>query len=1031
MKNRLPVLGILICAAISTSIGQTVEEKITSLINQMTEQEKILQLAQNPDAFSTAYNARLGIPGFVMADGPHGVREGLATSFPVGIGLAATWDPDLARRVGKAMGEEFLGKGKIQGLGPCLDLDRDPRNGRSPETGGEDPFLDAQTTMNVVRGIQSTGCIATVKHYNANHRENGRTTNDVLMFKRDMEERSGLTFRTAVQEGGAFCVMNAYNRINGEYCAENRVLLTDILRTDWGFPYYVVSDWGSIVHTDRAINAGCDICMGADNYKNDLPGLISNGTVSIATVDSAVRRVLRTKFVSGLMSSLPRGNSENVGSAQHLALCLEGGRKSLVLLKNTDAILPLSPSIGSVALIGPNAGVLRTDANGSSWVTPIAPVSPRQGLETRIGAAKVSYSIGCAVNSSDTSGFSAARALASSADVVVFVGGLDPDQEGEGHDRVGGSIALPGQQQNLINALAAVNPRIVVVLFSGGICGIDKCIANIKGLIYAFYPGEQAGTALAEVLLGDVNPSGKLPVTMPVNDAQLPAWNDDFTDGDQGGGYRWFDASTLTPQFPFGFGLSYTTFSYSNLSITPTSVAPGEPVYVSVDISNTGAVAGDEIAELYLSHTDPQVDLPLKQLKGFQRVTLLPGQTSTVTFTLSADEFLYYDDAVNRFDIFPGVYRAQVGGSSQSLPVNGTFTVATSPKKPDLTIPTVRIVPPFPSVGDTVTFFATVKNKSAQQIPAGTPIKVSFRVNGEEVATATTTTTAIPAGGMALLEANGGASSDYFWHPDNVGSFTVSAVADPDNAVDEILKDNNTTAAEVQVAPVRPVNLALRKSVTVSSIEAAGLEGDKAVDGSDGSRWSSKFSDPQWITVDLGTPTHIDHVDFRWEAAYAREYYLLVSDDNTIFSMVYHETAGNGGVDSIHVDTTARYVKMLGMQRGTTYGYSLYEFEVYGATATGVEARDPGIPGTFALEQNYPNPFNPGTVVSCQWTVDSKVRLVVFDLLGREAAVLANGRYPAGRYSFTFDGSGLASGVYFYRLEAGGHAQTKQMMLLK
>ena len=552
------LLFLIAVAGPTPGSAQTIEEKITTLISRMTLQEKILQLAQNPDAFSTADNARLGIPGFTMADGPHGVRAGQATSFPVGIGMAAAFDRDLARRIGVAMGEEFLGFGKIQGLGPCLDLDRDPRNGRSPETGGEDPYLDAQTTMNVVSGIQSTGCIATVKHYNANHRENGRYTNDVLMFKRDMEERSGLTFRTAVQEGGAFSVMNAYNLINGEKCAENHVLLTDILRTDWGFPYYVVSDWGSIANTAKAINAGCDICMGADNYKNDLPGLVSGGTVSEATIDSAVRRVLRTKFVSGLMTALPRGNASDIGSAQHQALCLEAGRKSLVLLKNEGGILPLSPSIGSIALIGPNAATLRTDANGSSWVNPFSPVTPRAGIEAIIGAAKVHYSSGCAVNASDTTGFPAARVAAANSDVVVFIGGLDPDQEGEGHDRVGGSTTLPGQQQNLINALSAVNPNIVVVLFSGGICSINASVANCKGLLYAFYPGEKAGTALGEILFGVINPSGKLPVTIPTGDAQLPAWNDDFTDGDMGGGYRWFDANSLTPQFPFGFGLSYT-----------------------------------------------------------------------------------------------------------------------------------------------------------------------------------------------------------------------------------------------------------------------------------------------------------------------------------------------------------------------------------------------------------------------------------------------------------------------------------------
>ncbi len=1015
----------------SSAFGQTIEQKITALLIKMTLQEKILQLAQNPDAFSTADNTRLGIPGFLMADGPHGFRGTPATSFPVGIGMAATWDRDLAQRVGVAMGEEFLGKGKSQALGPCLDLDRDPRNGRSPETGGEDPFLDAQITMNVVRGLQSTGCIATVKHYNANHRENGRNTNDVLMFKRDMEERSGLTFRTAVQEGGALCVMNAYNLINGAYCAENRILLTDILRTDWGFPYYVVSDWGSITNTAKAIQAGCDMCMGADNYKNDLPGLVSAGTVSEATIDTAVRRVLRTKFVAGLMSTPARGNSGDVGSVQHQELCLEAGQKSLVLLKNEGSILPISTSVGSIALIGPNAAVLRTDANGSSWVSPVSAISPKAVLEARLGTPRVKYAVGCAINSGDTSGFAAARTAAASSDVVVFIGGLDPDQEGEGHDRVGGSINLPGQQQSLINALAAVNPNVVVVLFSGGICGINASVANMKGLIYAFYPGEEAGFALAQVLLGDINPSGKLPVTMPISDAQLPAWNDDFMDGDMGGGYRWFDANAITPQFPFGYGLSYTSFSYSNLVVSPSSIAAGEPVTVTVDVTNTGSLSGEEVGELYLSHTDPSVDLPAKQLKGFQRVNLLPGVMATVSFTLSADEFLYYNESSSAFDVFPGTYKIQVGGSSVDLPLSGTVTVTDATRKPDVIITTLNVVPPYPSVGDTVTFLASVKNKSAMAIPAGTPIKVSFRINGNEVSTALTTTEPIPAAGMVLLEANGGPTSDFFWHPSATGDYTVSAVVDPDNAIDEILEGNNTVSKVVRVNPPRPLNLALLKNVSVSSVETSGLEGDKAVDGSMGTRWSSLFSDPQWITIDLGSTVHIDHVLLQWEAAYGKEYYIQVSNDNSAFDNVYHETAGNGGVDSIGVGRDARYVKMLGIQRGTQYGYSLYEFEVYGSGTTAVEEPTAAQPVRYELMQNYPNPFNPTTVVSGQWPVTSVVRMSVYDVLGREIAVLADGRYPAGKYSFRFDGSKFASGVYFCRLTAGTYSAVKAMVLTK
>ena len=291
---------------------------------------------------------------------------------------------------------------------------------------------------------------------------------------------------------------------------------------------------------------------------------------------------------------------------------------------------------------------------------------------------------------------------------------------------------------------------------------------------------------------------------------------------------------------------------------------------------------------------------------------------------------------------------------------------------------------------------------------------------------------------MVLLEANGGPASDFFWHPSTAGDFTVSAVVDPDNGVDEILEGNNTASEVVHVSPPRPVNLALRKVVTVSSTEGTGLEGDKAVDGSVSTRWSSSFSDPQWLTVDLGASVFVDHVILRWEAAYAKEYYLQVSDNNSAFDIVYHEMAGNGGIDSISVNRDARYIKMLGIMRGTQYGYSLYELEAFGSGPTGVVEPQSAIPLAFALEQNYPNPFNPTTVI--RYTVGgsrrqasgvSYVRLVVFDMLGREVNELVNQRQLPGSYEVRFDAYRLSSGVYFYRLTTSEGTATKTMSLLK
>jgi beta-glucosidase len=1012
--------------------AQTLEDRVTSLINQMTTDELIKQLHQD-GGFNTADNLRLGIPGFIMSDGPHGVRDGLATSFPVGIGMASMWDVDVARRIGVAMGEEFRGKGKHQALGPCLDLDRDPRNGRSPESGGEDPFLDAQTTTAVVKGIQSTPCIATIKHFNLNHRENGRTTNNVTVTKRMLNEFYGLSFRTAVQRGGAMSVMNAYNLINGQKCAENSELLTSILRASWGFPYYVVSDWGSIWNSESAIKAGCDVCMGSDNYQNDLPGLVQSGAVSLDVLKQAVRRVLRTKILAGMLDYLPAGDGSDVNSAAHQQLCLEAGRKSLVLLKNQNNILPLNKYLGqSVALIGPSAAVCQIDGGGSAYVTPFYSVSPKQGLETKLGPSKVNYLKGCDINTNDTSAFGAARTLAQSSDIVIFCGGLDPSQESEGMDRATGSIDLPGKQQDLINALASANSNVIVVLYSGGICGISRCVDNIKGLIYAFYPGQESGNALADVLCGDYNPGGKLPVTMPVTDSQLPVWNDDFT-GDLGYGYRWFERQGVTPLYFFGFGLSYTTFSYSNLQVTPTDATIGESVTVTVDVTNTGSRVGEEVAQLYLSTVGGSVAMPPKQLKGFKRIALNPAATTTVTFTLSPDEFYYYNETKGSFDIQAGQYIARVGGSSKSLPVFGMFSLTDGTHKPDLLITNIKMMPPYPQRGEKVVMLATVKNQGIDPVPAGTPVKVSFTVNGQLVSWSDDYLGGIPVGGMALVCANNGPSGNNAWSADTLGAFSVTAVADPDNSLAEMSEENNVLTADRQVYPPAPKNLALRKMVTVSSIEAAGLEGSNLVDGIYTTRWSSQFSDPQMVTIDLGDVYSISDIVLYWEAAYAKEYYLRSSVDGSVWVDEKHQTSGSGSVEKIVSGNRARYIRLLCVQRATVWGYSLYEIEVHEAGATGITPPRPVmvLPNDFSLDANYPNPFNPVTTVMVNIPQTAHVSVVVYNYLGKEMATLMNGTYMAGRYPVVFDASQLSSGVYFSRLYAQGRSWVQKMMMIK
>ena len=475
------------------------ENPVNALIGRMALAEKIGQLSGS-DWMDTADNLRLGIPKLAVADGPHGIREGKATSFPTGIGMVATWDPPLLAQVGAALGREVQGKGRNQVLGPCLDITRDPRNGRSPESGGEEPYLIGKIGAAFVRGIQSTQAIATPKHFAAKNHQTNRRNANYLIDARTWHEFYGLPFRLAVQEGGAWSIMSAYNWINNRPSSANHELLTEILRDEWGFAGYVVSDWNSIyTNAAQALNAGLDLEMPhmPGKYPAELPGAVASGEVTTATLDRAVGRVLQTKVTAGLLSSYPLGNPADVCSPEHRALALKVAQEGLVLLKNEDHILPLNKTQPlSIALIGPSADVAQLDGWGSSAVDACYAYTPKQGIENRTKGFPVDvvYAKGCDINSADTSGFDQAIAAARAADVVVFVGGLDNTQEGEELDRVGGSVQLPGQQQALINALAAANPNLVVVLESGGIVALEQSIANIKGLIYAFYPGQRAAT---------------------------------------------------------------------------------------------------------------------------------------------------------------------------------------------------------------------------------------------------------------------------------------------------------------------------------------------------------------------------------------------------------------------------------------------------------------------------------------------------------------------------------------------------------
>lgn len=1024
------IQSICIIGLVITSVSaQLVERRIDNILQQMTLSEKILQL-HHEGGFNTADNTRLGIPGLIMADGPHGVRDGLATSFPVGIAMAATWDPAMITRVGKAMGEEFHGKGKHQALGPCIDLTRDPRNGRSSESSGEDPFLSAQITSALVRGIQSTPVIATVKHYNGVNRQNNRHNNNVTVTQRQLMEHYGLNFRTAVQRGGVLSVMNAYNLINGQKCAENYNLLTTILRDNWGFPFYVVSDWGSIWNSEAAIKAGCNIDMGSDHYLNELPGLVVSGAVSEADIDAALRKVLRTKLYAGLLDYYPPGDGAQVNSPEHQQIALEAARKSIVLLKNENALLPLNAdSVSTIAVIGPSANVAQLDGSGSAYVTPFYSISPRQGIEDLIGSQNVLYAKGCDINSQDSSGFAQAKTITQLADVVVYFGGLDNTQEGEGYDRVGGSVELPGVQNELIKALAKVNPNIIVVLESGGICSVRSFIDRVPGLIYAFYPGQEGGNALADVLFGAYNPAGRLPVSMPQSDAQLPARNDDFTD-DYGSGYRWYDATNQTPEYAFGYGLNYSSFHYDQISVQPVAANAGDPVTVQVQITNTSDRAGEEVVQLYLEDNESTLPMPQKQLKAFRRVAFAPGETKTIPFTLTADEFYIFDETANRYRVEPGTFTVRAGGASDNLPLTAVFTLLPVTEQPDLQVIQIRSVPPYPVAGDSVVFAALVKNEGTSASPAGTVHRVTFVINGQETVQSAYFDASIPAGGSALLEAG------TCW-PASIGDHSVNAMVDPENAILETIETNNTLSDTLAVIAAPPVNLALHRTVFVSSIEASGLEGEKAVDGFSGTRWSSQFSDPQYITVDLGQPQSIGSITLNWESAYGKAYEIRVSDDNALWQTVHNENNSDGGIDRININANARYIQMYGLVRGTEWGYSLYEFEIYADQSTGL----PNKPTQETVDRLqlfplYPNPFNGQTMIRYAIDQPGAVHIKIFNTLGQQVQSFTELPATSGQFRLLWNGKDAAgrvlpSGVYWLMAQAGNLSRSQKAILLR
>ncbi|HLI69747.1 MAG TPA: glycoside hydrolase family 3 C-terminal domain-containing protein [Ktedonobacteraceae bacterium] len=814
----------------------TPDQRADELIAQMTLDQKVAMLHGVAGSYIGYVPAipSLGIPALNLEDGPAGVADSQTqvTAFPAPIAGAASWDTSLMNQYGQALGSEEAGKGANVVLGPTINILRNPEWGRSFESLGEDPYLTGQLAASEIQGIQSQGVIATVKHFAAYNQEDNRGGVDAEVDERTLHEIYLPAFQAAVQQGGAGAVMCSYNMVDTIYACENPFLLNQTLDQQWGFPGFVMSDWGATHSTVAAADSGLDMEMWDGSYfGTPLETAVQNGQVSMNTLNNMVHRVLRTMFAAGLFDHPPVGSlSANVASSADDQFALQTEEQGTVLLKNSQNLLPLnSGQLKSIAVIGPGGSVNPKDAGvGSAGVIAPFVVTPLQGITARAGSGvNVQYaegtnpdgslpaiqaqyltpssgggngllgqyynnmtlsgtpvltrvdqnfsnnwngnSPGPGVNADNwsvrwtgtltapatgtytftltsddgsrlylnnqllidnwrdqwpyvesgeiqltagqsvpievdyyqdwggsqftlgwnapglNSPFNQAVQLAQSSNVAIVVAN---DLEAEGTDRF--SLAIDNAQEQLIEAIVQANPHTIVVLNTGAPV-LMPWVNQAQAIVEAWYPGQEDGNALAAVLFGDVNPSGKLPMTFPAsaNDvpantpAQYPGVNNvaQYSEG-VFVGYRHYDEDNITPLFPFGYGLSYTTFSFSNLTVSPTSASPTSTISVSVNVTNTGSRAGAEVAQLYLGIPSTNVPEPPKQLKGFQKVFLQPGQTETVTFSLSPQAYSYWDVNAHNWLVQNGTYQVMVGDSSRNILQQTSFTVSGSPPPP-------------------------------------------------------------------------------------------------------------------------------------------------------------------------------------------------------------------------------------------------------------------------------------------------------------------------------------------------------------
>jgi beta-glucosidase len=684
-------------------VNQPIDARVEDLLSRMTLEEKI-SLVHADSKFTTAALVRFGLPRRWLSDGPHGVREDVgpdnwlpaghtddfASFMPALIGLAATWNPDLATAYGKVIGEEARQRGKQIMLGPGMNIMRTPLNGRNFEYPGEDPFLTSRMVVNYIRAVQAQDVSSCAKHFAANDQEWERGTINVEMDERTLREIYLPPFKAAVQEAGVRTVMSAYNKFRGQYCSENDYLINKVLKGEWGFRGLVMSDWGGTHSTRGAVMNGLDLEMGTEFVPYDDFYLarafregVRSGEFPAAVLDDKVRRNLRqmmdTKVIEG------RGPGA-INTKEHQATARRIAEESMVLLKNDGNALPLDPNkIKSVAVIGENAIQLQGPGGGSARIKAFYEITPLEGILRRIGdRASVSFSMGYSEKSKEDLASQAVHA-ASQADVVVYVGGLNhrPFVDAEGKDRK--DMKLPYGQDDLLQRIVEANPHTIVVLLGGGPVEMSSWLAKVPALMQAWYPGMEGGNALAAVLFGDVNPSGKLSCTFPKRLADSPAHALNAYPGKDGTvryeegllvGYRWFDSRKIEPLFPFGFGLSYTRFEYSNLRLMPGRDAKDPVATAEFDVQNVGEREGAEVAQLYVQDEKPRLPRPLKELKGFRKVLLKPGEKQTISIPLERSSFAFYDPEQHGWAAEKGNFKILIGSGSRDIRLDANYRLA-------------------------------------------------------------------------------------------------------------------------------------------------------------------------------------------------------------------------------------------------------------------------------------------------------------------------------------------------------------------